>query len=516
MNLRMAVYKGEPVLTWWEGKTKHGLGIGEHVIYDRSYREIARFPSGNGLGADLHELMLTPQGTALVTAWDIQTVDRSSVGHGRGRVIEGVAQELEIPTARVLFEWRSLDHVALTESTHRSRRRSTTSTSTRSTTTATATCSSRAQHLDRLQDRPWQRQGDLAARRQEERLRDGAGRPFAWQHDARSSRQRQHGHVFDNADDPQEQPQSRGLVLGARHQAQARDTRPRSTPTCPRSSRTPSAACRLSRTATSSSAGAPSRTSPSTRRTARSSSTRSSRTAARTTARSAFPGSGRRRDKPALASRGQRCTRAGTARPRSRPGRCSAARARQPGRCRRSRGSASRRRSGSGAAGLRRRRRTRQEREATRDELDDPAVHHVTSAAPWSSLRGSGPHEAPQPARGARQDSRALGTARSCPRDAPREGRRSGRDRDGLAGRGAGRAALVAGARRAGAVRRAFDPEWLLATPPHTGRCGQRPRSSTPARPRGSGTGGCGPTSCATATGWSCRRAGTPSSSWSP
>ncbi len=116
MNLRAALYHGEPVLTWWEGKTKHGLGVGDHVIFDRYYRELARFPAGDGRGSDLHELILTPTGTALITAYDIPTVDRSSVGHGRGRVIEGIVQELEVPSARVLFEWRSLDHVALTES----------------------------------------------------------------------------------------------------------------------------------------------------------------------------------------------------------------------------------------------------------------------------------------------------------------------------------------------------------------------------------------------------------------
>ena len=80
INLRATTYRGKPALTWWEGKTKHGLGIGEHVIVDHSYREIARFPAGNGLGSDLHELILTPDGTALVTAYDIPTVDRSSVG----------------------------------------------------------------------------------------------------------------------------------------------------------------------------------------------------------------------------------------------------------------------------------------------------------------------------------------------------------------------------------------------------------------------------------------------------
>ena len=116
MNFRAALFRSRPVLTWWEGKAEHGLGVGEHVIFDQSYREIARFPAGNGLESDLHEFIVTPEGTALVLAYDIPTVDRSSVGKRRGRVIEGVVQELEIPSARVLFEWRSLDHVALTES----------------------------------------------------------------------------------------------------------------------------------------------------------------------------------------------------------------------------------------------------------------------------------------------------------------------------------------------------------------------------------------------------------------
>ena len=34
MNFRRAVYRGRPVLTWWEGKADLGLGRGEHVIVD--------------------------------------------------------------------------------------------------------------------------------------------------------------------------------------------------------------------------------------------------------------------------------------------------------------------------------------------------------------------------------------------------------------------------------------------------------------------------------------------------
>jgi hypothetical protein len=117
MNFRTAVYKGKPVLTWWEGKTDRGLGTGEHVIVDSSYKEIARFPAGRGRESDLHELIITPRNTALITSWESRTRDLTALGGtSRHEVIGGVVQEIEIPSARVLYEWRSLDHVGIDES----------------------------------------------------------------------------------------------------------------------------------------------------------------------------------------------------------------------------------------------------------------------------------------------------------------------------------------------------------------------------------------------------------------
>ena len=110
MNFRAASFRGKPVLTWWEALPGGGLGRGEHVIADASYREIARFPAGNGRPSDLHELLLTSRGTALVTSFEIRRRG------ARGLTMGGVVQELEVPSARVLFEWRSLDHVAVEES----------------------------------------------------------------------------------------------------------------------------------------------------------------------------------------------------------------------------------------------------------------------------------------------------------------------------------------------------------------------------------------------------------------
>ena len=117
MNFRPAIYKGKPVLSWWEGKTTHGLGNGTHIIMDDTYREIARVPAGNGRPSDLHEFIITDRGTALTTAWERVSMDLSSRGGAsNGVVVGGIVQELELPSGRVLFEWHSLDHVSLDES----------------------------------------------------------------------------------------------------------------------------------------------------------------------------------------------------------------------------------------------------------------------------------------------------------------------------------------------------------------------------------------------------------------
>jgi hypothetical protein len=221
MNFRAALYQGRPVLSWWEGKAVHGLGVGEHVVFDSSYREVARFPAGDGLGADLHELIMTPSGTALVAAWDIPKVDLSKVGGLRdGHAIEGVVQELEIPSARVLFEWRSLDHVAPSESYSK--------------------VNSARYDYFHLNAIDLDADGNLlvSARntwcvykvsRESGRIlwrlggkksdfHIGPGAHFEWQHDARH-----HGQddgtvtLYDNADAPQEESRSRGLALALDH-----------------------------------------------------------------------------------------------------------------------------------------------------------------------------------------------------------------------------------------------------------------------------------------------------------
>jgi Arylsulfotransferase (ASST) len=115
-NFEVQTYKGEKVLTWWEGHHT-GYGQGEYVICDRTYNEIKRFGAGNGYEGDHHEFLITTQDTALITIYDKVKRDLSALGGpADGVVLDGIAQEIDIETGEVLFEWHSLEHVSFEES----------------------------------------------------------------------------------------------------------------------------------------------------------------------------------------------------------------------------------------------------------------------------------------------------------------------------------------------------------------------------------------------------------------
>ncbi len=118
-DFRVQRYRGNAVLTWWEGAVLGGGSSrgGVDYVVDSSYRVSRSVHAGNGLEADGHEFVLTPEGTALITIYRSVPYDLSSVGGPKdGKVIDAVVQEIDVDTGRVLFEWHSLDHVPLAES----------------------------------------------------------------------------------------------------------------------------------------------------------------------------------------------------------------------------------------------------------------------------------------------------------------------------------------------------------------------------------------------------------------
>ena len=115
-GFRVQRYRGQPVLTWWQGRTRLGHGMGEYVILDRHYREVAVVRAGHGYMGDHHEFQLTPRGTAYLSVYAPRSMDLRSVGGPRdGTIFESIVQEVDVASGRVVWEWHSADHLPVSE-----------------------------------------------------------------------------------------------------------------------------------------------------------------------------------------------------------------------------------------------------------------------------------------------------------------------------------------------------------------------------------------------------------------
>ena len=107
MNFSAHTLGSDRILAWWEGAITGGHGSGEYVLAGSDYRELGRLRAGNGLAADFHEFSITPQKTAILTAYG-PTSD--------GKLLDSVVQEIDVASGNVLFEWRASEHIALADS----------------------------------------------------------------------------------------------------------------------------------------------------------------------------------------------------------------------------------------------------------------------------------------------------------------------------------------------------------------------------------------------------------------
>lgn len=96
--------------TWLEGPS-------HFIVMDSTYTVIDTFTVGNGYTTDVHELVLLPDGHALLMAYDPQPVAMDTVvagGKPNATVIGLIIQELD-EQKNVVFQWRSWDHFAITD-----------------------------------------------------------------------------------------------------------------------------------------------------------------------------------------------------------------------------------------------------------------------------------------------------------------------------------------------------------------------------------------------------------------
>ncbi|MGN6167143.1 MAG: arylsulfotransferase family protein [Solirubrobacteraceae bacterium] len=228
---RVENYKGHRVITFWQGQfvCPPCGGRGEGVILNSSYKTIHTVKAGDGYaqqGTDLHEFTLGHEGkeaTAFVEIWSPVQANLTSVGGPvNGTVFDWIIQEIDVATDRVIWEWHALGHVPISDSYEG----------------YVAGRPYDSLHLNSIQQLPdgrilisarhtWavysieKKTGKIAWELggKHSSFNMGVGTRFFWQHDASL-----HGHglltVFDDGSPPQEEPQSRALLIHlGNHQA---------------------------------------------------------------------------------------------------------------------------------------------------------------------------------------------------------------------------------------------------------------------------------------------------------
>jgi hypothetical protein len=93
-DFRTQTYRGQPVLTWWQGGSLGAVPGGADYIYNDRYRKIAEVKAANGYSADGQEFLITPWNTALILANSVTTANLTSIGGREDQeVVNSVVQE---------------------------------------------------------------------------------------------------------------------------------------------------------------------------------------------------------------------------------------------------------------------------------------------------------------------------------------------------------------------------------------------------------------------------------------
>jgi Arylsulfotransferase (ASST) len=119
-GIQVCNYKNSPHLCFYQGTQMIGYGKGHGIIMDNHYQIVKTMtPASSSMTMDLHEFMLRPDGrTALMTIYYPRAADLSDWGirDGMGWIQDGIFQEVDVETGKLVFEWRSLEHIDPQES----------------------------------------------------------------------------------------------------------------------------------------------------------------------------------------------------------------------------------------------------------------------------------------------------------------------------------------------------------------------------------------------------------------
>ena len=89
-------------------------------MFDSSYNTIQSFKVANGYITDIHDFLILPDGHSFLIGLDYQVIDMTVYDpdySANATVVGAILQELDA-SQNVIFEWRSWDHIEVTEALH--------------------------------------------------------------------------------------------------------------------------------------------------------------------------------------------------------------------------------------------------------------------------------------------------------------------------------------------------------------------------------------------------------------
>jgi hypothetical protein len=117
-GVRVQEYNNSDYITFWRGAIKSaGYGSGSYIMLDHNYNVAYNLTTKSlTVGGDIHEIELTDEGTALMSAYEPMEYDLTAYNISNGWLADSIFEEIDIATNNLLFSWRASEHIALNAS----------------------------------------------------------------------------------------------------------------------------------------------------------------------------------------------------------------------------------------------------------------------------------------------------------------------------------------------------------------------------------------------------------------
>ncbi|KAJ5226910.1 uncharacterized protein N7469_006916 [Penicillium citrinum] len=114
-NFHVTKYQEKDVIQAFQGTidSSHGEGFGQHVILNQNYEHVVTSTAENHRISSIHEFNVIDGKTALIEVFDTIPANLTAFGGNSSQkwLGNGIFQEIDISTGKLLFEWNALNHL---------------------------------------------------------------------------------------------------------------------------------------------------------------------------------------------------------------------------------------------------------------------------------------------------------------------------------------------------------------------------------------------------------------------